>query len=170
MSMSHKAYPFDWEAFQRELLPLLETALRTHDVEELIAFVHREPDAFSDPYEGEPLEEDWLSKLAPADEHQVGDFALTRYYRPRDDFGLLDDWMDIHPIVGEEASRCLLGSAIGLPDNYFDPGKYGSYFQDRDQVRRSLVVLKSEGDKVPAEYLEGLARVVAAGKGLYVTF
>jgi len=75
--MEHKAYTFDFASFDVELRPILEKVLRTGELDSLIDFIVRHLENLSDPYEGEPLNENWEQLIESRDPHQYGDFALT---------------------------------------------------------------------------------------------
>src|SRR5262249_43022633 len=93
MPMSHKAYAFNWRAFERDELPgLLSGALETGDTAGLLAYVERNRQALKDPYQGEPLAESWKDLLENQDIHEYGDFALTRFYDLKADNGLGYCW------------------------------------------------------------------------------
>lgn len=178
MSMLHHAYLFDHRRFEAELLPALSRALDTGGSDELRGWVHLHRAELTDPYEGEPLTDTWEEKVELSDPHQYGDFALTRYYRVRDDRGLGDQWRFVaevlQHVVGNEAM--MLGAPVGPRTNVFNPGKRGSYFQPPAEVSRHLLLLKSAIRKFPsaAEPLEQLQALlqaaVAARQGLYITF
>jgi hypothetical protein len=179
MPMSHKAYAFDWRAFERdELSGLLSRALETGDVSGLVAYVERNRHALRDPYEGDPLGGDWEALLGNRDVHEYGDFALTRFYDPAADSGLGPCWNEIDAALPEEGRLALLGSPLGPAHNRFDPGRYGSYFQTPPRVARSLALVRGfdlpgldENDREFLGRFEGLLKeCVAAGLGLYVTF
>jgi hypothetical protein len=136
MSMDHKAFVFDDDAFRSELRGLLERALQHGDIAPLRAFIETHRGELSDPYEGAPLDRDWESQVEIKDAHQYGDFALTKYYEPADDVGLGADWQ----ALGE--GLCSHGfsehALLGTPLASFDPGKQGSYFQSPATVRENL--------------------------------
>src|SRR5215468_5200920 len=157
MSMSHKAFVFDYEAFESQLRAILERALRTRDVGEIRAFIMANRAALRDPYEGEPLGADWEDLLERKDVDEYGDFALTRYYDPTRDIGLGDDWHEV-------PERMILGVPLVVEGRAFDPGKQGSYFQPPALVQAHLQALGADLEPV-RKMLEA-----AAGKGLYVTF
>ena len=75
--MEHKAFAFDWNAFQRHLAPILRDALSSDSVVGLAAFIEHHRQSLTDPYEGEPLPEDWSSLMENRDVQDHGDFALT---------------------------------------------------------------------------------------------
>lgn len=178
--MEHKAYIFDFKEFSKELKPILEASLQSGNVDQLRAFILSNKSFLSDPYEGEALEDDWEDMIKDRDVHQFGGFAATKYYSPTQDGGMSYDWESIENIVPpglETMFSPLLGVPLGLADEYFDPGKMGSYFQDSAQVKDSLRII----DKIESfvsenlkETLSGFRKLLeqAAGedKGLYVTF
>src|SRR5262245_51807623 len=131
MPMCHKAYAFDWLGFQQDELPgVLSSALETSDTSGLLAYVERNRESLTDPYEGEPLEEGWQDKLGNRDVHEFGDYALTRFYDPNADCGLAYCWNRLDEALFWEVDReALLGSPFGPRHNRFNPGRYGSYFQ-----------------------------------------
>lgn len=175
--MEHKAFVFDFEAFDRELRPILEAALHSGDPAGAVAFIAANLHDLLDPYEGEPLPDDWESTIEVPDVHQYGDFALTKYYDPAADIGLGAEWMDLQDRLAaspDGVESPLLGFVIGPRHAPFDPGKMGSYFRSAAQVRRDLELLST-----PAEIGEDanrlrcgrmLEQAVQVGKGLYVTF
>lgn len=178
MSMLHKAYIFDFESFDRELKPLLESALRSQDGGALVDFVSSSIGCLVDPYEGEPLTKDWLNMVEVQDIHQIGDFAITKYYNPKDDIGLGDGWESIQELLPADVRfeiSPILGSPVGSEQGVFDPGKMGSYFQSRDQVNASLDLLgrmhtRSTRSKVMSDAIEMIRKAKTAASGLYVTF
>jgi hypothetical protein len=179
MSMSHKAFVFDYRRFAEELRGLLLDALRSGDCEPIRSLIVEAPSAFRDPYEGEPLDSDWESLIATKDAHQYGDFALTKYYDPVDDIGVNGDWMELDDVLAEHGlSALLLGEPLGSRDagGYFDPGKMGSYFQTESGVRENLLRLEQLERQHPdlVEKMRPvramLERAVRAGHGIYATF
>jgi hypothetical protein len=179
MAMLHKAYAFDWLAFQRDDLPtLLQQALATGDPAELVNYIRRHRALLKDPYEGDPLGEDWQDHLGNRDVHEFGDFALTRFYDPAAERGLDYYWNPIDDALPEQDRQVLLGVPFGPRHNYFDPGRYGSYFQRPEQVAASVARVRQFDlpwlDEHERGYLERfvalLEECIAGGLGLYVTF
>lgn len=173
--MEHKAFIFNYEQFRRELLPLLWDALATDECNRLIAFVRQNIKSLTDPYAGEPLGGNWEDLVETADAHQYGDFALTKYYDPSDDVGLGASWQAIQELVhGDRNISPILGSVVGPPDNSFDPGKMGAYFQNNDQVKESLEYLQQlsqqKCSKEVGAAVELLEHTFRSQKGLYITF
>lgn len=173
--MEHKAFIFDDEAFERELLPILEKSLITDDCSELISFILKNRGTLTDPDEGEPLPDDWEGMLETLDPHQYGDFALTKYYDPQSDIGLGTVWQSIQELIPENGKISpILGTIVGTWENSFDPGKIGSYFQSKQQVQTSLAVLQNFAKRNPSapidESIYMLELAAQAHQGLYVTF
>jgi hypothetical protein len=178
MGLEHKAFLFDYAAFDLELRPILEKALSDGNGSKLVEFIDRNIVSLSDPYEGEPLTADWSQLLETQDAHQYGDFALTKFYDPTQDLGFGRSWEAVEAaavhLLGD--AQPVLGRTIGPTGNVFDPGKAGSYFQSEDAVkenrRRLLAAMESSGQaREDVHALDGLLRTaVDAGRGLYVTF
>lgn len=175
--MQHKAYVFDYELFDHELRALLEAALGSGDCVGLISFINGNLASLADPYEGEPLVTDWEEMIETPDAHQYGDFALTKYYDPKADYGLGSDWDELQRLVTADraaAESPILGTPIGPQDRLFDPGKMGSYFQSPKQVQANYAYLIQLRDNQPSasldEAIEMLQVPLDAGQGLYVTF
>ena len=164
MGMSHKAYAFDWHGFEFDLHPWLEAALAADNPAELESFIDDNRASVTDPYEGDPLPEDWRAGLENRDVHEFGDYALTRFYDPADDCGVGSAWMSISNQLPEAAANALLGFSVGPPGRLFDPGRYGSYFQTPAQVRESLAVLKPLDVPELARFVELLERCAAEGR------
>ncbi len=180
MSLDHKAFILDYDGFNTELKPLLETCLESGDFEEIRKFVSINRSSCTDPYEGEKLDNNWENMIEEKDVHQYGDFALTRYYSPTEDKGLSDEWELINKIClkvkGLKFSP-VLGIPLGPNDNLFDPGKMGSYFQSFDNILESLSVLNNVRKEIHHSvtdsydcYIELLQAAIDQKKGLYVTF
>ncbi len=170
--MEHKAFVFEFNGFQRELRPLLEGALASDNPASLIAFIKADLWSFRDPYEGDPVADDWEVLMEIKDVHQYGDFALTKYYDPGADIGLGWEWEEIRLVLERElgTSAAVLGHPIAAQGRVFDPGKMGSYFQSERDVQRNLAQI--EGLEEPR--LNPLVRLLKKAKaeeaGLYVTF
>jgi len=178
MPMEHKAFRFDYQRFSDELESTLANAVTNNDPEPLEWFIEKNRSDLCDPNEGEKIPADWQSHTE-RDPQAYGDIALTQYYDPLDTIGLGYDWTEIFDILDKElpgGKRLILGRACGTPGRYFDPGRYGSYFQSPLQVKNNLTVLnKLIADKpVLAEKLrpvaEMLQKAAESDSGLYVTF
>ncbi|TWT29251.1 hypothetical protein [Blastopirellula retiformator] len=173
--MEHKAFIFDYQKFEQELLPILQDALATGECSALISFIQQNIESLTDPYEGEPLEDDWEGMIETEDAHQYGDFALTKYYDPTADIGLGSAWESVQEIVPDDRrSSPILGLIVGSDNDPFDPGKMGSYFQSNGQVSESFGFLQQLAQEHSSEEVneavELLQRATQAQKGLYVTF
>jgi hypothetical protein len=110
MSMDHRAFAFDWTAFEGGLLPILVRALETEDQGPLSSFIEAHRRELRDPYEGDPLPHDWRSLLEHGGVQELADFALTRYYRPEDDRGLGPEWQAIDDMAAPAVRATLLGA------------------------------------------------------------
>jgi hypothetical protein len=170
MSMSHKAFVFDWEMFGRELAPLLAASLEDGDTVRLVEFGDRHRHFLRDPYKGERLGENWPGSLGVGGIQEVADFVLTRYYHPTEDGGLGEAWQEIDARLAAEQRLALLGQTFGSEESLFDPGKMGSYFQDCDTARKSLELLRRADRPELSGFLSLLEKAVSSAKGLYVTF
>jgi len=178
MGMRHHAYLLDDAGFEAALRPVLLRALSDGGTGELVAFIRQHRAELTDPYEGQPLGEDWEAQVEVRDSHQYGDFALTRYYRVAEDRGVGEQWRFVaevlQHVVGTEVM--LLGTPLGPRANVFNPGKLGAYFQTPAEAARNLLLLKAAIRKTPsaeeplAPLLSLLKEAVAARKGLYITF
>jgi hypothetical protein len=178
MSMEHKAYSFNYDEFTATLAPILFAALANGDVQPLMRYIEENREHLTDPYEGDPLDAQWTEHIEPMDAHQLGDFALTRFYSPREDIGLGYTWEasleDVRREVDENAEAIVLGEPFGPSSHPFDPGKMGSYFQSWESVhrRRAAVaqVLKGHHSDTVADVAHLLSRPDDARLGLYVTY
>ena len=172
--MNHQAYTFDYAAFERDLRPLLCRALASDDSRELSAWIDENRGKLSDPYEGEPLADDWRDLLESGDVQEHGDFALSKFYDFDLEMGLADDWREVDERLARAGvSRALV---LGTPLTGFDPGGRGSYFQTPSDVEQSLAVLRGLVEREPllgaelAPALGMLQQAARAKQGLYVTF
>lgn len=176
--MEHKAFVFDYDAFINELSNTLETALISNNTENLVSFIEQNLDLLKDPYEGEPLDNNWQSMLEIDDPHQCGDLAITKFYHHQNEVGLGYSWENIQNILKQEFGipGIILGVPFGANNNYFDPGKMGAYFQSPTLVKDNLSAIKDLLEQKPKYFsdLEGvikmLQKAVAKNQGLYVTF
>jgi len=125
MSFSHKAFAFSSESFAEELAPLLSQSLASRSTSLLEAFIERHISACSCPYDGEPLGPEWRELLEMGTTQELADFALTKYYEPTEDFGLGEAWGQVEATLLAPQRAALLGTALGPPDNLFDPGLQG---------------------------------------------
>jgi hypothetical protein len=89
VSMSHKAYAFDWSAFVRdELHDILLDALSSGNERGLVRCIEANRDYINDRYQGGRLSDDWKDRLGNYDVHEFADLALTRFYDPMEDYGI----------------------------------------------------------------------------------
>lgn len=179
MSMIHKAFAFDHQGFRRRLQPALDAALATHDPTAIRRFIDENLHELTDPYDGEPLANDWERMIETRDVQQYGDFALTAFYCPTLDRGLGEGWSETDRFVRSEtgSSRLLLGARMGPHGMFFDPGRQGAYFQTHLDCCCNLDSIRSLGSSVPAALSAGLKsfgelleEASSSGRGLYVTF
>ena len=178
MSMEHKAFVFEYEAFELEVKEILETALVLNDVEGLEKFIILNIDYLTDPYEGDLLPENWVEMLEYNDPHEYGDFALTKFYNPTEDIGLGYEWFEVEELISSQSREIIsiLGDKIGKEDNYFDPEKMGSYFQSLntilDNKNKIDVFMKSQPEQTDLLNLVSCMfnSAISSKKGLYITF
>ena len=179
MTMEHRAFAFDFEAFVDELANPLLSALASGDIESLVKFIELNLAELKDPYEGNSLDASWREMIEFADAHQYGDFALTKFYDPANDIGLGTGWAVIEDLLNatiDHGEVIILGKPFGPTSNYFDPGKLGSYFQSAGDVRAHLKLIEELIQRRPelAVKLDDTAKMftkpVQRGKGLYITF
>jgi hypothetical protein len=161
--MEHKAYEFDWDNFDTELRPILEQSLSNDQNMNLYTFINANREYLTDPYEGEPLDEDWEEKLETRSTQELGDFALTKYYEFSENYGLSDNWLPLQDELSQKLINALLGTSISS----FDPGCYGSYFQSSDQRKENAALLLKSSIGPVKEFAKYLNKL---NKGVYVTF
>ncbi len=178
MTMAHRAFAFDYGAFQLELREPLLRALTSNDDAELRAFIDANCGRLVDPYEGEPLPGNWQPLLENGDVHELGDFALTKYYDGDLDIGLDVDWQDIGELLQKSglSPSLTLGTPLGTPEARFDPGRQGAYFQTAAEVSQALAQLQAllqahVSLATELSPLQGMLQQAArGGRGLYITF
>jgi hypothetical protein len=182
--MTHHAYAFDLYALARdELRSILLDALSSGDTNGLIRYIGANRHHLKDRYEGGPLSDSWQhwqDVLVNLDVQELGDFALTRFFDPEDDRGLMENWFRIQEHLSEADRATLLGTSLRSSSAYFDPSGLGAYFQTPQQVVKSLARVQrielpdlkfKEMLDESLELLKGLLEECAeAGNGLYVTF
>ncbi|WP_425619062.1 hypothetical protein NA78x_002793 [Anatilimnocola sp. NA78] len=172
MSMSHKAYAFDWREFESdELHHLLIAALESGDPTTITKYIEAHHEQIKDPFAGQPIEQRWQATFGNRDVHEYGDFALTRFYDPADDQGIADSWLAVDAALAPHDRSALLGSTLGRPGHEFDPGRQGSYFQTPERVVESLRRIERITRARELEsYMQLLSRCAGNGLGVYVTF
>lgn len=174
MTMLHRAFVFDDDAFRAELAGLLAEALHGGELGPLRTFIEAHREELSDPEEGEALDASWESKLEIKDAHQYGDLAITKYFDPADDLGLGADWQAMSELLETHGLPETL--LLGAPFEGFDPGKQGSYVQSPQMVRDHLrqldeLVGRTPDLAGPIAPLRALLEAAAhRARGLYVTF
>src|SRR5260221_9040117 len=137
--MEHHAFVFDYDAFDAELLPVLKYVLSLENVESLIQFIDIHLTHLSMPLDGTPLDLSWRDSLAEQDVNGCGALALTRYYNPLDDVGLLFEWDDLWDFLDQYGlSEIMLGTPLSRRLVGFYPmGEY-SYVQSPEEVTENL--------------------------------
>jgi hypothetical protein len=170
MSMCHKAFVFEWPAFEQKLAPILFSSLSRNDRSELLQFIRANRATCKDPYEGEPLGPNWEEQLTTAGVQEAGDFALTCFYNPADDFGLHEEWLTVEATLPEGARIALLGFPFGPTSKLFDPGLMGTYFQSPAQVVASARHLAGHVHPDLMPFIQGINSAAAAHMGLLVVF
>ena len=159
MSMDHKAFAFDWDAFESELLPVLTQALETSDTAALKAFIDEHRESLVDPVSEELLAEDWQDTLVSGDVQELAE-----------DCGLGEWWDEISKSLAPAAGASLLGSPLKGGSQVFDPGRMGAYFQSPAQAGASAKALGSVSMPDVEEYRDFLKGCAEDGMGVYVTF
>jgi hypothetical protein len=184
MSMEHKAFVFDYEAFIAQFSDLLENSLYSERIEDIVNFIQENLSYLKDPYEGEPLDYNWENQVQEIkDVHIYADFALTKFYNPDKNIGLVYNWQNIENTLIDELDELLvepreiiLGKPFGSTNNWFDPGRMGSYFQSPEHVKHNMQILqnllaqKPELSVALADLLSMLQTAINSQKGLYTTF
>lgn len=179
MSMEHKAFVLDYDAFADQLSDILQTSLVKVTDDDLVDFIEANISSLKDPYEGDSLDSSWQDLVETQDAHSYGDFALTKFYDPASDIGLGYSWEAVQNLLNDASSglgAAILGSPFGPANNYFDPGKMGSYFQKPGEVQKNLSLLNNLVQQKPqlsaglSGAIEMLRQAAEAGRGLYVTF
>lgn len=178
MTMAHRAFAFDYTKFHDELRPVLVGALETADTAGLRAWIDANLGVLVDPYEGEPLPKNWQAVLEVGDVHELGDYALTKYYDGDLDIGLDADWQELTELLEKSGldAALTLGTPLGPEQAPFDPGRQGSYFQTPGEVTAAVAQLQGLLQSHPALAtdllpLQGMFQQAARQRsGLYVTF
>jgi hypothetical protein len=175
--LEHKAFVFDYDRFRVELSEILYRSLETRDLSALEAFINQNLKYLRDPYEGVELGAGWMELLENNDADELGDFALTKYYDPKDDIGLGYEWEPPRGFASTEAAGALavLGKPFGPTGHLFDPGRLGSYFQTPEETKVNLRIVGSavdagNTDSVLLRASKMLESAANNGLGLYVTF
>ncbi len=170
MTLSHKAFSFDWRVFEDKLAGRLAAALAATDPAPLLDFVRANLAACKDPYEGHPLPSAWQDLLEAGDVQEAADYSLTVCYQPARDLGLGEAWQAVSSSLPELTRAALLGRPFGPPQALFDPGRQGSYFQTPQSVLQSIAALEHQLHPALGTFRAALVAVAERGNGLYVTF
>lgn len=134
MSIVHKAYLFEYSAFEAEFASLLYTSLEQNKVELLEQFIQQHCVELTDLDTWEPLGEDWQDHSeADQDIQWYADIALTKYYDlAMGNLGLSYSWdalgayLESLPQILTEADTLICGRLFGPPGHRLDPGKMGT--------------------------------------------
>jgi hypothetical protein len=194
VSIDHKAWLFDYRAFERELADTLYGALQTGDGRALKAFIDRHSGELTDQWTEERFGPDWEEELrrrpgkppAEYDVQDYGDIALTKYYDVSDSRGLSYDFDAVHaylaglPALADVADALICGYPFGPAGRPFDPGRMGTGFITAGQakelhgrLRRRLPRPPGPGASVYAgchykpRSAEQVSRALACLRGLY---
>lgn len=77
MSMFHKAFVFEYDAFFHELHQILIDSLIKNNPRLLIDFIDSHRQEIRDPYEGLPLQQSWQDLIEVEDIQEYADFAVN---------------------------------------------------------------------------------------------
>jgi hypothetical protein len=150
VSIEHKAWPFDCDGFEQEFGPILLAALESGDVAGIRSFINAHHSAMWDAWDAETLSTDWEEQVIARsrrfghkqfDAEWYGDIALTKYYRPYEEMGLMYGWdvllayLETVPRIAPVAEDFIRGFPFGPEDRPFDPGKQGTGFMRARFVR-----------------------------------
>ena len=162
MSISHKAYLFDFAGFRAELEDILYDALTRDDVAPLREFINRNRSAIRDPYTGAvPLRAEWEGERASnpnvgRDVQWYAHRALLKYYDVTDDWGLdygfdaLSAYFESVPALAKHTGALICGFLFGPKGRRLDPGLMGTGLVPPAEVRRLLKLLeRKRWPKVP---------------------
>ncbi|WP_345860757.1 hypothetical protein [Shewanella algae] len=178
MSIEHKAFIFNSDAFFEELQPILVNCMESDKISLIRDFIDENKEEIKDPYEGESVDDYWEDMIEEKDIQQYGDFALTKYYYPSDDIGLGSNWDKLSEYLVNSLGLNM-SPVLGYPllngDVIFDPGKMGSYFQTKEDVINNLNLIADlnppmELKDLFEEFKLILINASEQEKGLYVTF
>ena len=123
---AHCAFLFDHEAYQRELAPVLHSALASSDPTELMAWLLANQARLKNPFNAEFIEDGWVEALEYYDVAEFGAYALSAFFEPSALRGLgsgFDTARDALVATGrmpEEAERMLAGEPI-VAERIVDP-------------------------------------------------
>jgi hypothetical protein len=176
--MTYHGFLFDYNAFERELKPLLEKALKSGKTAALEKFIDKHHASLTSVMTGEKLTASWREEFEEATATEYGEVALSKYFDEEEDNLVMGKWhrfvAAFEKVGGEEGIA--LGETIGPADKPFDPTSQGCYFQSPKQVEENLKALglwhEVEGPlpKELKELREMFQTIHKEGKGLYVKF
>ena len=179
--MEHHAYVFDYDAFSVELLPVLKNAISIFDTQLLENFIDANIDSLTSPLDATPLDALWrdgitsINPITPDSINELGALALTRYYDPLDDIGLLFDWDDVWDFLEQYGNpEIMLGMPLSRGFEGFELGGTYSYLQSPEQVAENLKRVEEiykdnpEIDNELDELVVMFQRAARALKGLYI--
>ncbi|MFB9235271.1 hypothetical protein ACFFWC_06925 [Plantactinospora siamensis] len=180
METEHRAFSFDFDGFMANLAPVLQRSLETGDAGALTRFIEANLDRLRSPYPGIAVPTPWPAMFEdePA-VHDLGDFALTRYYRPNDDLGLGSGWAEVYNVAADEVEtdtdELIFGAWFGPEHNRFNPGRIGSFIRLWETVRRQREITAARiRSGAYSDAVVALDRMLSAAgeqkQGLYVTF
>jgi hypothetical protein len=148
MSIDHKAWLFDYNAFEQEFASILFRALESGDTGPVKAFISQHHAALTNQWTEAPFGPLWEEELRrhpgkeleAYDVQDYADIALTRYYDCTDARGLAHGWdalvayMRSIPDLTLFAEALVCGYTFGPERWPFDPGRMGTGFVPPDQV------------------------------------
>jgi hypothetical protein len=175
MSMVHKAFVFDYEAFHAELAPILAEAMDMRKVDELAAFIDDNLASLWDLENDTRLDKSWRIQLTETSVDELGDLALTKYYNPIELVGLEYDWRRLWKLLEPlKLGNLIFGKMFTTKYSGFDPGQMGTYFQSPEQVKENLTTTQSLLSQYP-EYkkeldltIKMLSKAAVENKGLFI--
>ena len=137
--MEHKAFIVDTQGFNKELSPLILTSGQTGDTQPLKEFITNHMGKARSPYTGELLECDWENELENGDVQELADFAMTCYYLPEADRGLVYSWDGLLEALRQmpiewDAEYCILGRPLETASFTLDPGRMGTGFVQAEDI------------------------------------
>lgn len=147
MSIDHKAWLFDHDAFEAELAGTLEAALKSGSTRALKQFVQKHRAALTDIETEEPLEAGWEDRVDATDVQALADLALTKYYDLAENLGLgpgfdaLGAYLKTVPRVGPKADVLLCGRLFGPRGKRLDSGCMGTGLVPTQEAARLFQLL-----------------------------
>jgi len=159
MSMEHKAFIFDFNAFlklEKEII----NAVKKSDTKPVYDFINKNLDECVSPYSEEELDENWQDELESEDLKELCDFALTCCYDITDDQGLSNIWEALLNIMKQlewsfAAEYYILGNGVSYGDFDLDPGGMGTGFVEKNDIEK----MNSDLIKNRGKFIEKLKTV-----------